>query len=549
MKRFYFIVTFLLIALTACTPSRKEIGGRFWKVDNPDQRPNMSKDTYDKGALQDVKIINPTSSIKNFSKTSKSFANDSARSLSRDGTRSQHLIRRISLSDTNQVNKELEQNLEIIDPNEHIKDLETLPVSLQFNSINIRSALRLFAGLAKRNIVIGDEVSGDITLDFQDINWGSAVYAILDMNDLVMLIDKKSGLLRVHTKENYIDRQKTKVEQSKQLSGQTASTGSSTTDTASTEDGDEEENQDVAIFRVFNQTSDNLRGPLEALAEGATITNDQVNNQLLVQATPEQLDQIEKALVKLDIQKQAVMIEAFIINAEDGFTEAFDANLEAINAGTEFANTGNNLTQMVVQSPQGTATTEVQSSPISNAPRASGTLSSGLLLLGNIGRTRLRAILQATVDDTNSESISNPKLFAVDGQPANLVQGLSLIKVIPAAGDAAATTEEINLNLNLAVTPRIRGDKIEMTVALANNSLGTITTDDTPINNETINSTVQLSSGDIAVLGGVYKNTKNDTIKFIPLLHRIPILGHFFKDKTVNDTKSQLLIFVTANLV
>jgi len=45
MKRFYFIVTFLLIALTACTPSRKEIGGRFWKVDNPDQRPNMSKDT------------------------------------------------------------------------------------------------------------------------------------------------------------------------------------------------------------------------------------------------------------------------------------------------------------------------------------------------------------------------------------------------------------------------------------------------------------------------------------------------------------------------
>ena len=367
------------------------------------------------------------------------------------------------------------------------------------------------------------------------------------MNDLVMLIDKKSGLLRVHTKENYIERQKTKVEQSKQLSGQTASTSSSATDAAST--GDEEESQDVAIFRVFNQTSGDLVNPLTALADGATITNDQNNNQLLVQATPEQLDQIEKALVKLDIQKQAVMIEAFIVNAEDGFTEAFDANLETIGSSTAFRNEGGNLAQIAVQSPQGTSTTEYESTPLDNAPRPSGTLSSGLLLLGNIDRFRLRAIIQTTVDDSNSESISNPKLFAVDGQPANLVQGLSLIKVIPAAGDAAASTEEINLNLNLNVTPRVRGDKIEMTVALSNNSLGTVTTDDTPINNETINSTVQLSSGDVAVLGGVYKNTKNDTIKFIPLLHRIPILGHFFKDTTVNDTKSQLLIFITANLV
>ena len=547
MKKFYLIITVLLIALTACTPSRKETGGRLPKIDNPEQRPNMSKDQFDKGAVQNIDIINPTSSVKNFSKTSKTFAKDSGKALSRDGTRNQHLIRRISLNDTNQTSKEIEASMEIIDPNEQIKNLETLPVSLQFNSINIRSALRLFAGLAKRNIVIGDEVSGDITLDFKDINWGSAVYAILDMNDLVMLIDKKSGLLRVHTKENYIERQKTKVEQSKQLSGQTASTSSSATDAAST--GDEEENQDVAIFRVFNQTSGDLVNSLTALAEGATITNDQNNNQLLVQATPEQLDQIEKALVKLDIQKQAVMIEAFIVNAEDGFTEAFDANLETIGSSTAFRNRGGNLAQIAVQSPQGTSTTEYESTPLDNAPRPSGTLSSGLLLLGNIDRFRLRAIIQTTVDDSNSESISNPKLFAVDGQPANLVQGLSLIKVIPAAGDAAASTEEINLNLNLNVTPRVRGDKIEMTVALSNNSLGTVTTDDTPINNETINSTVQLSSGDVAVLGGVYKNTKNDTIKFIPLLHRIPILGHFFKDTTVNDTKSQLLIFITANLV
>ena len=76
---------------------------------------------------------------------------------------------------------------------------------MKFNKINIRSALRLFSGIVKRNIVIGEEVDGSITLDFQDIRWGSAVYAILEMNNLVMIHDSASGMLRVHTKEKYLE--------------------------------------------------------------------------------------------------------------------------------------------------------------------------------------------------------------------------------------------------------------------------------------------------------------------------------------------------------
>ena len=58
--------------------------------------------------------------------------------------------------------------------------------------MDIKSALKLFASLIQRNIIVGNEVSGNITIDFENIKWGSAVYAILDINNLIMIEDESS---------------------------------------------------------------------------------------------------------------------------------------------------------------------------------------------------------------------------------------------------------------------------------------------------------------------------------------------------------------------
>ena len=48
-------------------------------------------------------------------------------------------------------------------------------------------------------------------IDFENIKWGSAVYAILDINNLIMTVDEDSGLLRVHSKETYVQLEKDKI--------------------------------------------------------------------------------------------------------------------------------------------------------------------------------------------------------------------------------------------------------------------------------------------------------------------------------------------------
>ena len=292
---------------------------------------------------------------------------------------------------------------------------------------------------------------------------------------------------------------------------------------------------------------------INAVIDGMTVTNDQINNQLIITGTKQQLDRTEKLLDKIDIEKKSVMIEAFIVNAEDGFTKKFDANLEAVSdAGGNWRAGGQDGigTMVGASNPQGNNLQVGTPSAGDDTDITAPTLQGGVFILARLGRARLGATIAASVSDTNSETISNPKIFAIDGEQATISQGTQQVRSVPASGGDAGGFETLDFTLNFGVTPTIIGDKVRLQITLANDSLGSGGTDsNTPKNTENVTSTVVLNSGDVAVLGGVYKNTKQDDIIFVPLLHRIPILGEFFKTKTKNDTKSQLLIFVTANIV
>ena len=315
IKKTFIIILTLLFALTACSSKKK--------------RPIMAKDQRDKATTQDIKIFDEKNSGKSFNKTYKKFARD-AKNLISDGSKIKKRQRRFPLHENkilSEQNNEDNQFSKMVDMNQHVKNLETIPVTLEFNSINIRSALRLMAQMVKRNLIIGDEVTGDVTLDFQDIRWGSAAYAILDMNDLVMLVDNKSGMLRIHTKKKYIEMVKLKYDQRNQLikASLNQSTSSSTSDS-----NDEEEEQFTEIFKIYHADSARVLAAVSPSFEGSTFRNDEDNNQIIVSATMKNLDDIEKMIDQVDLERKQVMIEAYIINAEDGFQESFDASLNAL---------------------------------------------------------------------------------------------------------------------------------------------------------------------------------------------------------------------------
>jgi len=520
------------------------------------KRPKMAYDTKDGGAVQDIEAFNMKSSAENFRETSEKFAKDAVEIKERNNA--PPLKRRVSLNPDNLIDK---PSLKIVDHNLFVKRLDTREVSLKLNSMNIQSALKLFASLVQRNIIIGEEVEGDITIDFENIKWGSAVYALLDINNLIMTEDKDSGLLRVHTKDVYVQLEKEKIERTLEVNKNSLTLengGGSLTDA----DGNTTEITITEVFKVFFQDSGDVIEPIEsALGEGTSVQliNDENNNQLLVKGTPDELNMVEKILDQVDIEKKQVLIEAYIVNATDGFTESFNNQLRIFNANQlQDGQDGVSYTG-IVGSPGTGSSFELNINGDDGLTETDGagsnafqneTISSGAVLIGGIGITRLKAIIQMSINDTNTETISNPKLFAMDGETATLTQGTTLLKVIPASGDAAGSTVEIPQNLTISVTPAIIGDSgVKLNMTLNNDAPGDTVGEDVATNEESITSIIQLATGEVAVLGGVYKNTKNDNTNYVPFFSKIPLLGTFFKTDTKKDDKTQLLIFVSANIV
>ena len=516
-------------------------------------KPNMAYEQDDGGAVQEMSAFDVEATAKNFRESSDEFAQKS-KNISE--VQKNNSPRRVSLTSTNGTEKTA---LTIVDHNEFVKDLETNEVSLKLNDMDIKSAFKLFAGLAQRNIIIGEEVDGNITIDFENIRWGSAVYALLDINNLVMIEDKDSGLLRVHSKEFYVQLEKDKIDRTLEVNKNSITLGAG--GTSLDDDGNAERLVISEIFRVFNQTSEDIVEPIQALLGENTlieINNDEVNNQLLVKGTPEELNFVEQILEKLDLEKKQVMIEAYLINATDDFNEQFKNNLQAFNASA-VANGEDGMTFFGVDGSGAAATTFSRATPESGSVRAEDyfttdvALQNSAAIMGGIGFTRLKAIISMSIDKKNSETISNPKLFALDGQTSTLAQGNQLLKEIGGGSGQAATTVTIDQDLTMNVTPKITSDnQIELNLSIENATPGTVptlVTNATATNSESLNSTVRVRSGQVAVLGGVYKNSKNDNIVRTPFFSKIPILGTFFRSETKEDNKTQLLIFISANIV
>jgi type IV pilus assembly protein PilQ len=432
-------------------------------------------------------------------------------------------------------------------------------LSFNFQNVEVRAALQAIADISGLNIITSDSVSGNLTLLLKDVPWDQALDVVLQAKGLDMR--KNGSVLWIAPREELLTKEKLELEQRAQIS-----------DLEPLRSEVFQLNyQKVEAFRtVFGL--DAAGGPSgdgrnRVLSKRGSAVIDPRTNQLFVTDIAARLDDIRKLIQKTDVASKQVLIEARLVEANDGFSRNLGAKLGFADLrtlrggdsgyqirGNERIAIGGNLTgvgQITGQTPEGG--TGYTNSTMVNLPAAGiGAVNPGSLafsLFSSAANRFLNLELSALEADGKGKIISSPRVVTEDKMIAVIEEGIELPYQVATSSGATSITFK-KANLRLEVTPQITPDgNVVLEVDVNKDSKGEETRAGFAINTQHVKTKVMVENGGTVVLGGIYQQSERTNETKVPLLGDVPVLGRLFKTTGRESTKTELLVFITPKIV
>jgi len=114
------------------------------------------------------------------------------------------------------------------------------------------------------------------------------------------------------------------------------------------------------------------------------------------------------------------------------------------------------------------------------------------------------------------------------------------------------TSQYIDTGVLMQVTPHInQGGLVTLDVQVEVSDPGNPAQvgDAPPLNTRSIQTIVNVQTGQTMVMGGLIGETKTNTSNGLPLLSRIPIIGGLFGTQELKNNRTELVMFITPRVV
>ncbi|MEH6488021.1 MAG: secretin N-terminal domain-containing protein [Hyphomonas oceanitis] len=196
----------------------------------------------------------------------------------------------------------------------------------------------------------------------------------------------------------------------------------------------------------------------------------------------------------------------------------------------------------------------------------SGTSGLGLGSSGlNVGifSGNVEVAINALASNSQVNVLSKPKLIARSGGAARLQVGTDVPVITSqraaSAQDGDGVTDVLQqveyrkTGVLMSIEPIIFSDnRVDLTIsqevstALPNNASSIASP---TISNRTLDTQLSVKDGETVVLGGLIQNTTTDGETGIPILKDVPVAGNLFKNNSISQTRTELLILITAYIL
>jgi len=432
-------------------------------------------------------------------------------------------------------------------------------LSFNFQNVEVRQALQAIADISGLNIITSDSVTGNLTLRLKDVPWDQALDVVLQAKGLDMR--KNGNVLWIAPKEELLTKEKLELEQRAQIS--------------------DLEPLRSEIFQLNYQKAEAFRtvfgldtgggassdggGKNRVLSKRGSAIIDPRTNQLFVTDIASKIEDIRKLIQKTDIATKQVLVEARLVEANDGFSRNLGAKLGFADLrgvrggdagyqvnGNQRVAVGGNMTGVGATTGQSTGDV-FSNSQLVNLPAAgiNGTNAPSIAfsLFSSAANRFLNLELSALEADGKGKIISSPRVVTEDNVPAIIEQGVELPYQQATSSGATSVTFK-KANLKLEVTPQITPDgNVVLDVDVAKDSKGESTASGFAINTQHVKTKVMVENGGTVVLGGIYQMTETRNDNKVPLIGDIPVVGNLFKSTSRQNSKTELLVFITPKIV
>jgi len=436
-------------------------------------------------------------------------------------------------------------------------------ISIDIQNGDVRQVLGLIGKELGLNVIASDSVKGSVTIVMRNVPASEILQSIYQQKGLVGRME--DGILVVRPRSEVVeqDRLSMEMQQQAQAIGPLKQ----------------------QAFRLrFAQAVDLEKLVREQLTARGKVSVDSRTNTVFVNDTALKLGEIASLIRSVDQPIRQVLIEARIVEANETFNEELGIRLGALDSvrvgggglqigGGQYVpptQAGQPLTYNRAV-PGGTATYQTLSSvngqpfavsqtlgavnlPVTKA--AAGTLS--FALLNPSGSRILNVELSALESDGRGKIISSPKVVTGDNVKAVIEDGTEIpyVSTAQTGGTTIPTVEFKKAVLSLDVTPQITPDgKVRLKLVVRKEEpdyqamLLVPNSTNPPIKSTVVTTDVLVENGGTVSIGGVFIKKVDNLVTQVPFLGDIPFVGNLFKYRSTTETRRELLVFISPQIM
>lgn len=480
------------------------------------------------------------------------------------------------------------------------RNLPTMRVSLNFYNTDLQAVLRSMARIANQNIILSSTLQSPenqgkfkVNLNVSETPWDQAFASILNANGLshdwdgeiirVMTLDDMKAqnsmkkaiedkmaqaeklktvepVVTVKVQVNYAD--VTELEKTLKSYLTSSATGAGGAPGAPAPAA-------AGAPVAGGAAGEDLAGKIKGF-----VVADKHSNSIVIQATREHAEMLVKLVEKLDEPRLQIHLKAFIVEAtKDSLQDigfqwgGYFKSIADASGNRAFVQSG--VDRSVAADGTVTYTPIYGLGPGSpgyalNYPASIGQPASGSIgglgaqgaainfMWGMLNGNLLQMQLTALARDGKVDIISEPSLTTLDNSMAFTENGEKVPYV--SVSQNGTNVQFIDAVLRLEMTPHVIDSKnLRMKLIIKNDEVVSDKSQwvqgNPPIRKKETNTTLIVEDGSTIIISGLAKHNRSDSSQGLPGLKDVPGAGYLFGNKSKQNTKEDLLIFITPTIL